>query len=141
MSSMFGSVAAVTGAGPEESCGAAAVQDRGRRKREREESNRSVTLKSSRSDVFASQTVMDQSYIKRESRPGCPVSRCTVQTASAAAHNLTSYSHHNTLFTISGLPLKRSKSYIFQSYNCFESSITLLNNFKTNVTTTTKMYP
>lgn len=94
-------------------------------------------MKSSRSDVFASQTVMDQSYIKRESRPGCPgvLSRCTVQAASAAAHDLTGYSHHITLFMISGLPLKRFKSYIFQSYNCFKSSITLLNNYKTNVTT------
>lgn len=47
----------------------------------------------------------------------------------------TTYSHHVTLFTISGLPLKRSESYIFQSYNCFKSSITLINNYKTNVTT------
>lgn len=61
--------------------------------------------------------------------------RCTVQAASAAAQSLTSCSHHITLFTISGLPLKRSDSYIFQSYNCFKSSITLLNNYKENVTT------
>lgn len=87
-------------------------------------------MKSSRSDVFASQTVMDQSYIKRESRPGCSgvLSRCTVQAASAAAHNLTRYSHHITLFSISC----RSKSYIFNHIIVLNNTVKQLQNKRDN---------